>query len=240
MNYEPYEWMEPLDDLTNYTATEIGRATGLNRKVVSQRGKRLGVGTEKTLSLNENTSGRTYYSVDDALVILGEGNNKSLRNEIRRCLVEGTKSKLIQTISENKRPVVKSKPIDLQQLRKSLGDIAYKSTLRSKGFLTLNEVKNIGVNDTLFQELRNEGLGKQTDGIDILISISDLIGQLASLMNKMETLGYEDELKTTLPVVDESYTKDIVRVSQFLSDSNYRERLTEVVRTQIRKERNRI
>ncbi len=64
--------LETLDDLPLFTATEVSQATGIGRKSIGKRSKKYDLGEEKYLTEGFQRTPRTYFSVGDAVFLLGE------------------------------------------------------------------------------------------------------------------------------------------------------------------------
>lgn len=90
--------LETLDDLPLFTATEVSLATGIGRKSIGKRSKKYDLGEEKYLTEGFQRTPRTYFSVDDA-IILSQLPEK-VRPILRRNLIESTKNKFVKRLRE--------------------------------------------------------------------------------------------------------------------------------------------
>lgn len=236
--------LREMDDQPYFTSIEIQRATGIDRKRVSQIGRKLGLGDTKYLQ--EGTmSSRMYYSVDDVMRI-GKY-REGMRRVVRKNLWTKSKETPIKEtiLNEVDNYAIGNDAIDmvlrnedelydserLEQLRNTLGSIAYQNTKNKKGILTTTEL------DTMFQldgdmigRLESEyGLPRHTDGVDKLYYFSDLMKSIIHMIDDVDKDG-GDELLPKIPVVENTILQDINKVSSFFHDKEYRGKVLHRVR----------
>lgn len=241
--------MREMDDQPYFTTIEIQRATGIDRKKVSSIGRRLGLGDTKYLEEGVQ-SVRMYYSVDDVMKI-GKY-RESMRKVIRKNL--WTKSRttpITETIQlweetpfDNKDIHYRKEKLDmvsrsedeyydsdrLEQLRQTLGSIAYTNTKTRKGILNTQELDSMfQLDGMMISRLEDDyGLERYSDGVDRLYYFSDVMRSVIHMIDDVDSEG--EELLPPIPIEERTILQDINKVGSFFHDKDYRMKVIERVR----------